>query len=128
MGEHRFTVPTYNANRFPDEVAAGRMPEFGPPDLPVVIREAEGIRIVLGTHDRDDSAKPDIQIERQPNGWVIFLHPVGGSDASGYVYLRDDGRSFLLPENGLGPTPPIAALQPRDDVPGFGPSRGDRRL
>lgn len=119
MNVCRFTVTTYNADLFPNEVEIGRMPEFGPPRLPVLIHQVDGLRILLGTHDLDDFSKPDIQIERQPNGWVIFLHPVGGSDASGYVYILDDGRSFLLPENGVGPTPPTVALQPKDDVPGF---------
>jgi hypothetical protein len=126
MHECKFTVPTFNANLYPTEVQTGRVPEFGPPNLPVLIHQADGIRIVLGTHDANDLNKPDIQIERQPNGWVIFLHPVGGSDASGHVYILDDGRSFLLPENGLGPTPPIEALQPEDDVPGFKPPQGTR--
>ena len=119
MHECRLEVPTYNANLFPKEVESDRMPEFGPPDLPVLIHQADGVRIVLGSHDLDDLSKPDIQIERQPNGWVIFLHPVGGSDPSGYVYFHDDGRSFLLPENGLGPTPRIEVLKSNDGVPGF---------
>jgi len=121
MHECRFTIPTYNANLFPTEVATGRMPEFGSPYLPVLVHQAEGIRVILGPHDRDDLSNPDIQIERQPNGWAIFLHPVGGSDASGYVYFHDDGRSFLIPENAIGPTPAIKALKPTDKVPGFDP-------
>jgi hypothetical protein len=57
-------------------------------------------------------SKPDIQIERHPNGWKIFLHPLGGSDASGFVYFVDDGRSYLLREFGCGPTPQIRVLEP----------------
>ena len=38
-----------------------------------------------------------VQVERRPNGWAIFLHPIGGGDPSGYVYFLDDGRSFVLP-------------------------------
>ena len=124
MQECRLTVPTYNADLFPIETENHHMPEFGPPNVPVLIHQADGIRIVLGTYDREDLDRPDIQIERQPNGWVIFLHPIGGSDPSGYVYLRDDGRSFVLPENGLGPTPSIEALRPNDGILGFKPSGG----
>lgn len=123
MHECKFAVPTYNADLFPAEVAAGRTPEFGLPNVPVLIHQSDGIRVVLGTHDPNALSKPDIQIERQPNGWVVFLHPVGGSDASGFVYLHDDGRSFVLPERGLGPTPHMNVLRPNDDVPGFKPHR-----
>jgi hypothetical protein len=77
----------------------------------VLIREADGVRIVLGTHDYEDYEKPDIYIERRPNGWAIFLHPLGGSDPSGFVYFLDDGRSFLAKEFGLGPTPAIEVLE-----------------
>jgi hypothetical protein len=121
MDEHRLTVPTYNASIFVEQVDADVLPEFGPPHVPVVIREANGIRIVLGSHDYDDQDAPDIQIERRPRGWAIFLHPVGGSDASGYVYFVDDGRSFLLPENGLGPTPSIEVVEREDSVPDMDP-------
>ena len=46
----------------------------------------------------DDMSKPDIQIERRPRGWAIFLHPLGGGDASGLVYFLDDGRSYIVPD------------------------------
>ena len=39
---------------------------------------------------------PDIQIKRRRNGWMLFLHPVGGSDPSGYVFFLDDGRSLVV--------------------------------
>ena len=117
MEEFRLSIPTYNANIFRDQVAAGTLPEFGPPYVPVVIREADGVRIVLGSHDYNCMQAPDIQIERRPRGWAIFLHPVGGGDACGYVYFVDDGRSFLLPENGLGPTPAIEIVNHSDKVP-----------
>jgi len=103
MQELRLTVPTYNASLFPREVAAGLIPEFGEPTYPVLIREAEGVRVILGSHDFGDTDKPDVQIERQPNGWVVFLHPVGGLDPCGYVYLFDDGRSYLLMERAFPP-------------------------
>jgi hypothetical protein len=95
----------------------GAKPDFGEPDVPVLIHEAEGLRIVLGSHDYDDREKPDIQIERRPNGWAIFLHPLGGCDASGYVYFLDDGRSFLVKEKGLGPTEGIKVLEDHETVP-----------
>ncbi len=121
MEEFRLNVPTYNANLFPAQVAAGNLPEFGPPYVPVVIREAEGIRIVLGSNDYDDMHAPDIQIERRPRGWAIFLRPVGGGDVSGFVYFVDDGRSFLLPENGLGSTPAIEVVEEGAKVPDMEP-------
>ena len=43
MEEFRLSIPTYNASLFSDQVAAGTVPEFGPPYVPVVIREAEGV-------------------------------------------------------------------------------------
>jgi len=113
------TVPTYNATLYAADVSANLKPEFGDPFTPVLIREADGVRIVLGTHDYEDMQKPDIQIERQPNGWIIFLHPLGGSDPSGYVYFLDDGRSFVRKELDVGPTEPIEVLSRRDNVPGF---------
>jgi len=84
---------------------SARRPDFGPPYVAVVVHEAEGVRVVLGTHDRHSGEYPDIQIERRANGWAIFLHPVGGCDPSGYVYFLDDGRSFIEMERQLGPTP-----------------------
>ena len=117
--ELQLLVPTYNANLFPAEVAQNTMPEFGKPYRAVLIREAAGVRIVLGTHEYNDIDKPDVQIERQPNGWVVFLHPLGGSDPSGIVYFHDDGRSYLLKEMSGGPTPPIAVLEPGENVPAF---------
>ncbi len=45
------------------------------------------------------------------------MHPLGGSDPSGYVYLLDDGRSFLVKESGFGPTERIEVLEPRQRVP-----------
>ena len=117
MRELKLLVPTYNARYFADQVESGSMPEFGVPKVPVVIREADGIRIVLGTHEYWETDAPDVQIERQPNGWVFFLHPLGGCDACGYVYLLDDGRSFLQRESGLGLTEAIEILEAGEEVP-----------
>jgi hypothetical protein len=94
----------------------GEKSGFGDQGVPVLIHEADGVRIVLGTHDYNDHEKPDVQIERRPNGWAIFLHPLGGSGASGYVYFLDDGRSFLVKEYGLGPTDCIKVLDPGETV------------
>lgn len=88
----KLKVPTYFAHLLPDLVAKEILPEFGDPQVPVLIHEAEGVRIVLGSHDAADCSVPDVQIERQPAGWVIFLHPEAGGDCAGCVYFYDDGR------------------------------------
>lgn len=116
MPELKMYVPTYNASAFAKEVEAGERPDFGDPYVPVVVRDAAGVRIVLGSHDYFDCDAPDIQIERRPNGWAIFLHPMGGGDPSGQAYFLDDGRSFVIPESHLGSTPPIVALKSDETV------------
>lgn len=83
--------------------------------MPVLIYREAGVRIVLGTHDDGQLDKPDIQIERRPNGWAIFLHPIGGGDPSGIVFFLDDGRSFLTPD-GLS-SGRIAVLDHDEKVP-----------
>lgn len=115
--ELKLIVPTYNGSLYGQEVMEGTLPDFGEPHVPVVVRPADGLRIVLGTHDYDDTQKPDVQIERQPNGWVIFLHPLGGCDPCGYVYFLDDGRAFLHKERCLGPTEAIQVLEAGETVP-----------
>jgi hypothetical protein len=119
LKELKLVVPTYNASLFPIEVAQRSKPEFGKPYQAILIREAEGVRIVLGTHEYDDVDKPDVQIERQPNGWVVFLHPLGGGDPCGMVFFHDDGRSYLLKEMSGGSTPSIIVLEPGANVPAF---------
>ncbi|HWB00854.1 MAG TPA: hypothetical protein VG713_20320 [Pirellulales bacterium] len=101
-GELKLLVPTYNGRAYASQVEKGALREYGTPYVPIVIREAAGIRIVLGSHDPDDKDAPDILVERRPKGWAIFLHPWGRADASGYVYFLDDGRSFLVKEFGRG--------------------------
>jgi hypothetical protein len=113
MQELKLMVPTYIGNSIPQPVDGKVHRDFASPYTPILLREADGVRIVLGTHDYEDHGKPDIQIERRPNGWAVFLHPSGG-DPSGYVYLLDDGRSFVVPEFGLGA---IEVLGPDDEVP-----------
>ncbi len=105
MEDFKLFVPTYNG-KWLDE-PKWTVPEFDDPEVPVLVHQADGVRIVLGTHDYDDCQKPDIQIERRHNGWMIFLHPGGGGDASGFVVFLDDGRSFIAKESGYGPTEPI---------------------
>ena len=106
MPELKLYIPTY----YPNGAAPNHDGDenFGDPRVPVLIRRADGVRIVLGTHDYWDSDSPDVQIERRMNGWAIFLHPLGGGDASGYIYFTDDGRSFVVPENGA--TSPVAMV------------------
>lgn len=115
MKELRLFVPAYYGH------AAARttreLPEFGEALVPVLIRRADGVRIVLGSHDYEDMNFPDIQVERRPNGWAIFLHPLSGGDASGYVYFVDDRRSFVLPEREICGTVPIRCLDPGDQIP-----------
>jgi len=114
--ELKLSVPTYNNDLFADDVDQGAKPEFGDPRAAVLVREAGGVRIVLGTHDFEDMSKPDVQIERQPNGWMIFLHPLGGTDPSGYVYFLDDGRSFVKQER---VSYAVEMLEHEEPVPGF---------
>jgi len=108
----------------PGAVAA--RPEFGDPDVPLLVRSAAGLRIVLGSHDHYGDA-PDIQVERRPHGWAIFLHPVGLSEASGYVYFLDDGRSYLVAEADVGPTVPIRCIRSVEEIPELDrPDAGER--
>lgn len=111
----KLMVPTYNYSKFPGEVDRGELEEFGAPKLPVLVREAEGVRIVLGSHDYE-AMTPDVQIERQPDGWMIFLHPCAGSDACGYLFFMDNGQSYLKKERPYV-TPEIKILECYEDWP-----------
>jgi hypothetical protein len=108
--ELKTDVPTYCGNAR-DDGAVGRH-EFGDPYVPTIVRTADGLRIVLGSHDYFDANAPDVQIERRPRGWAIFLHPVGGGQASGLLIFLDDGRSFLIPERDVSSTHPTVPLEP----------------
>ena len=103
MQEMKIYVPTYYRDPTEGGVSAKHKEEFDDPHVPVLIRHADGVRIVLGSHDFFDNDAPDIQVERRPNGWAIFLHPEGGGDPSGCVYFVDDGRSFVVPDKGSTP-------------------------
>ena len=95
-------VPTYYGHAYADAVLDGLIPESGKPFVPIALQEMEGLRLVLGSSEPIADA-PDIHLERRPNGWALFLHPESGGDPSGYVYLIDDGRSFIVPERGTTP-------------------------
>jgi hypothetical protein len=96
-------VPTYYGAAYPELVADGVLRDFDRPHVPLLACSADGLRVVLGSHSRDDLDAPDVQIERRRNGWAIYLHPCGGGDPSGAVYFLDDGRSFVMPERGSTP-------------------------
>jgi len=113
MNKLKLTVPTYNAKLHPDQE------DFGPPVVPVLVQEVDGVRVVLGGEDINDTSKPDILIERHSNGWMIFLHPIGATDPAGYVYFLDDGRSFLVKEHPAGGPPPLEVLERGETVPCF---------
>lgn len=126
MKEARFWAPTYYGTQNEMAGADTVRPEFGEPDVPLLVRTAAGLRILLGSHDYYGPA-PDIQIERRPHGWAIFLHPVGLSDASGCVCFLDDGRSYLVPELEIGPTPAIRCIESFDELPELDrPDTGNR--
>ena len=112
-----FTVPTYFGHAASRGYTLPNKKEFDEPNVAVLVQEADGLRIVLGTHDYDNFEKPDIQIERRPGGWAIFLHPLGGGDPSGFVYFLDDGRSYLVPENAFATTPVIQVCDDVDEFP-----------
>jgi hypothetical protein len=117
MPELKIFAPTYYGNIAAEKMALRAKREFDDPYVPIVVRRADGLRIVLGSHDYFDGNAPDIQIERRPCGWAVFLHPVGGGDPSGLIFFLDDGRSFLIPECGPGvTTPPIVTLEPNATV------------
>jgi len=73
------------------------MQGIGPPHVPFAIRTGEGIRVKLGTEDNDDADAPAVFIERQANGWMLVLLPMGAADdPAGYVYFLDGGQSYLM--------------------------------
>jgi hypothetical protein len=110
-------VPTYYGNAKTLDGEWVERDEFDEPNVPVLVHEADGVRLVLGSHDSNDLRFPDVQIERRPNGWALFLRPIGDSDPSGYVYFLDDGRSYVMPESHYAATPPIELLPPDDQLP-----------
>src|SRR5262245_260057 len=89
----KLVVPTYVASQPHDQ--NGDWPDFAEPNVPVAVHEAEGIRVIMGTHDWKDNDKPDIQIERRPHGWAVFINPNAG-DTAAYVYILDSGETYLV--------------------------------
>lgn len=83
------TIPTYN----PESCKESE------PRIPVCIHTDDGICINLGTDDPANRNGPNVQIERRKNGYVVFIRTVAGWDQTCYVYMLDDGRCFVLPEN-----------------------------
>lgn len=85
-------VPTYfgNADAFGKE-------EFDVPEVPVTLVNTAGARLILGTTNPQDMDFPDIQVERRPGGWCVFINLAGG-DSAGFVYMLDDGRVLFQPE------------------------------
>jgi hypothetical protein len=47
---------------------------------------------------------------------MIFLHPVGDGDASGYILFLDDGRSFLVKDRGLSSTPKVEVVEEGEEL------------
>lgn len=113
-----FEVPTYFGSACPEKIERGEQEEFDDPRMPILVYKEAGLRILLGTHDIDDNNKPDIKIERRPKGWAIFLHPLGATDPSGYIYFLDDGRSFLVKDDWMLSCP-IQILAFDEEVPGL---------
>jgi hypothetical protein len=96
----KLAVPTYVASQPHEEETD--WPDFAEPNVPVVVHEAEGLRVVMGTHDWKDNDKPDIQIERRPHGWAMFINP-GAGDAVAYLYILDNGETYLVTDDYVKP-------------------------
>lgn len=92
MSQSNFRLPTYN----PKAPKGGD--DFIEPRVPVLVRQVDGIRVVLGSHDFG-ADKPDVLIERRKNGWSILIHPNGEhGDCVGCVFIHDDGRTWCVPD------------------------------
>lgn len=98
VNEMKFTIPVYNGAYYSQEVIAGTKPEWSLPSHPVLVRETDGLRIVLGSHDGEAAGTASVCLERHPHAWVIFLHPNSDADAVGYVYFFDDGKAAFYEE------------------------------
>jgi hypothetical protein len=113
--ELRLLAPTYYGATSTENLPSPNTEEFDAPFVPVLAQSADGIRVVLGSHDWLAEA-PDIAVERRSGGWLIFLHPAGGGDESGFIIFLDDGRSYLIPE-GTSFTERIELRRSFDEVP-----------
>ncbi|MCI0640762.1 MAG: hypothetical protein L0Y70_16945 [Gemmataceae bacterium] len=105
----KMSVPTYVGAQPHEEKVD--WPDFAQPMVPVLVHEFEGVRVIMGSHDRINQDQPDLQIERRPHGWAIFIHPNGG-DPVACIYILDNGRTFLIPEKYTEPS-----LETVDDIP-----------
>ncbi len=107
----KLEVPTYVGHTTPGV-------DYVETKTPLLAYAQDGLSVVLGSHDKDSLDAPSVQIERRRGGWAIFLHPVGGGDPRGYVYFLDDGRSFLVKEDGLfTDTPRLEVINDCDEIP-----------
>lgn len=112
------TVPTYygalptDQEKGPNYTYGGKQ-EWDDPQMPVLIHAAEGLRAVLGSHDRHDYTVPDVHIERRPHGWALFINSLGGSDTAAVVYIHDDGRSWLVKDR----SPSTPEMELAEDTP-----------
>lgn len=107
-------VPTY----YGGVKGAQPLPEFGEPHHAVRISPAEGIRLVLTSLDIPQERWAEVQIERRPGAWALFLLPLGQSgDASGFVYLLDDGRSFASVERPVNHPMRLKMVSSSEEVP-----------
>jgi hypothetical protein len=109
IAEFAVLSPTYYGKH--DPLPEGKQ-EWDEPHVPVLVRECDGLRIVLGSHDYHADV-PDIQIERQPSGWAIFIHPQPGGDPAGYVYILDDETCYFHPER----LSPVKILNDDEPIP-----------
>lgn len=113
IAEMRLQVQTYNYNLYGDT-----RPAWGEPMTLIRAMEAEGIRLLLGEPSAERDC-PDLYVERQPNGWALFIHPDSG-DPVGVFYIHDDGRTFYQSDYYYRGAPPrTEILRPGDKVPGF---------
>ncbi|HEY3963621.1 MAG TPA: hypothetical protein VGM05_03625 [Planctomycetaceae bacterium] len=88
-----FSVPTHHRSKSCDG--------FTGPEVSVTVTDDHGVRFILG-EEGDNCYAPDLLIERRPRGWLIFLHPDGTEDPSGYLFIKDGGKSFVIPGNKFG--------------------------
>jgi hypothetical protein len=84
-------VPTYYGNsNMPKE-------EYDEPNVPVMFANVAGARLLLGTDDPTNMVVPDIQAERRPGGWAVFINLEGDTQAVVY-FLDNDTTVYIMPE------------------------------
>jgi hypothetical protein len=80
--------------------------EFDAPYRQVVVRQELGVLVGLGGCSTT-RRHADMIVERQPDGWVVFVRPIAGLEESGILYIRDDGSSFATPKHVVGAPSPL---------------------